>query len=300
MQKTKSPESTRFTDLAAEFILAEFPGTRVLVEPVFARDHPHLETYLPSGRIGLDAVVDFVICSGGDGTMLHLSSMFQRSAPPILSFSMGSLNFLCAFDISEYKMAIQRVFDGDFLVTPRARLKCVVSDMHRSFTEDYHVLNDLTIHRGMDSQLVRHLDCFVNGTFLTSVTGDGLIVATPTGSTAYSASCGGSVVHPSIQAILMTPVCPRSLSFRPILLPKDANVSFRWNRDKKSQDHVWNARALFDGDRYQHSFGRDSVVNVCMSPYPILTVSKSPDDWLGDLNQQLHWNREWDGQRGSP
>ncbi len=70
--------------------------------------------------------------------------------------------------------------------------------------------------------LIRDLDILVNGTLLTSVIGDGIIVATPTGSTAYSASCGGSVVHPSIQAILMTPISPRSLSFRPILLPKDA------------------------------------------------------------------------------
>jgi NAD kinase len=172
----------------------------VLVEPANISDHPHLNTYdTTSAGSALEDVVDFVISSGGDGTMLHVSSLFQKSVPPILSFSLGTLNFLCAHELADYESAISTVFAGDFIITPRMRLKCSVTDRHQSFVEEYHITNDVAIHRGQDSMLIRDLDICVNGTLLTSVIGDGIIVATPTGSTAYSASCGGSMVHPSIQ-----------------------------------------------------------------------------------------------------
>lgn len=77
--------------------------------------------------------------------------------------------------------------------------------------------------------MIRHIDCYVNDTFLTSVTGDGIVLSTPSGSTAYSSSCGGSIVHPAIQALLLTPIAPRSLSFRPMLLPHDATVRVQWS-----------------------------------------------------------------------
>jgi NAD kinase len=209
VKRRKSIEATAFTNKCAAFIRSAFPGTSVLVEPSCHSEHPHLDTYASGVSRGQDAatlesVVDFVICSGGDGTMLHVSGLFQKSVPPILSFSMGSLNFLCSYEMSEFASAISHVFAGDFLITPRMRLMCEVSDKLRSFVEEFHITNDVAIHRGQDSMLIRHLDVFVNDTILTSVTGDGIIVATPTGSTAYSASCGGSMVHPSIQAILMT------------------------------------------------------------------------------------------------
>ncbi len=215
VKRRKSTECTAFTNKCAAFIRAAFPGTSVLVEPSCHSEHPHLDTYANGTGGGgrskdaatLESVVDFVVCSGGDGTMLHVSGLFQKSVPPILSFSMGSLNFLCSYEMAEFEAAISHVFSGDFLITPRMRLMCEVSDTLRSFVEEFHITNDVAIHRGQDSMLIRHLDVFVNETLLTSVTGDGIIVATPTGSTAYSASCGGSMVHPSIQAILMTVQC---------------------------------------------------------------------------------------------
>ncbi len=90
----------------------------------------------------------------------------------------------------------------------------------------------------------------------------------------------------------MQPISPRSLSFRPILLPKDARVEIAWNVSK-SEDKAWMARALFDGDRYQHTFGRDSRLSISMSPYPLLTINRSPSDWIRDLQQQLQWNKEF-------
>ncbi len=107
-------------------------------------DHPHLACF--HGK--LESVVDFVISSGGDGTMLHVSSLFQKSVPPILSFSLGTLNFLCAHELADYESAIASTFAGGFLITPRMRLMCSVTDRHQSFMEEYHITNDVAIHRG--------------------------------------------------------------------------------------------------------------------------------------------------------
>jgi len=191
-----------------------------------------------------------------------------------------------AFNQKDYKKALSKAFRGGFLFTPRMRLACVLKNTAGNELGEYHVTNDFALHRGAESQLLK-LDCHVNDSFLTTVVGDGLLVATPTGSTAYSASCGGSMIHPVIQAILMTPICPRSLSFRPILLPKDSNVRVRW---APSGNEGSFAVAQFDGGRFSTRFDQDSVINISMSPYPLLTINAKSDDWVRDINHQLMWN----------
>lgn len=187
---------------------------------------------------------------------------------------MGSFGFLTAYDPKHYRSAIDGVFAGGFRCTPRMRIACRVTDAQATFAEEYHVLNDFALHHGPTSMLLRDVDCFVNDELLTTIDGDGIVVATPSGSTAYSSSCGGSMVrarcgaattqneliasrrrcirpfrvsgftfvctgyththtHRSLTiiraALLLTPISPRSLSFRPILLPKDSTVRFQWS-----------------------------------------------------------------------
>merc|ERR1712232_867445 len=95
-------------------------------------------------------------------------------------------------------------------------------------------MNDISIHRGMEGQILK-LDCFINGNLLTKSSCDGIIISTPTGSTAYSLSCGGSMVHPTIDSILITPIYPTSLSFRPLILPHDVYVTFKISSDSRTK-----------------------------------------------------------------
>ncbi|KAG9715775.1 ATP-NAD kinase, partial [Aureobasidium melanogenum] len=186
---------------------------------------------------------DLVITLGGDGTVLFTSWLFQRIVPPVMSFSLGSLGFLTNFQFNQYKHQLDRIMgDAGMRVTMRMRFTCTVyrapasnsssslpphnsSDPSYPATtnptkiegETHEVLNELVIDRG-PSSYISSLDLYANDSLVTRISADGVILSTPTGSTAYSLSAGGSLVHPEIPAILLTPICPHTLSFRPMIL----------------------------------------------------------------------------------
>jgi NAD+ kinase len=167
---------------------------------------------------------DLVLTLGGDGTVLYTSWLFQRIVPPILSFSLGSLGFLTNFEYRQYKESLNAIMgDEGMRVNMRMRFTCTVYRAPAPGTADaieaeqFEVLNELVIDRG-PSPYVSNLELYGDGELLTVVQADGCIFSTPTGSTAYSLSAGGSLVHPDIPAILLTPICPHTLSFRPMLL----------------------------------------------------------------------------------
>lgn len=155
---------------------------------------------------------DLIITLGGDGTLLHCTAQFQRDVPPIMSFALGSLGFLTPFQASDMETAIHRVLHGQCMVTLRMRLECQIvhckegkQSRQSRITAPQHApmakpvaqaLNEISIDRG-PSAYISNLEVLCNDTLITCVQGDGLIVATPTGSTAYSVAAGGSMVHPS-------------------------------------------------------------------------------------------------------
>ena len=177
----------------------------------------------------LSSKIDLAITLGGDGTALHTASLFPTTpVPPVLSFSMGTLGFLLPFDISKYKNAINDVFNSNVSVIKRMRLMCTLHNSNGDIINNNHshVLNEVAIHRGAFPHLVQ-IEVYVDGMLLTEAVADGLIVSTPTGSSAYSLSSGGPLVHPCLQSIILTPICPRSLSFRPVILPSDSTIQLK-------------------------------------------------------------------------
>jgi len=190
---------------------------------------------IPPGRKDeYTRAVDFVVTLGGDGTILHVSSLFNHCVPPIISFSMGTLGFLLPFHIKDYQTALNDVIRGDVSLLLRMRLACSVWAKNGTRIKrtsgleigDMQAMNEVNLHRGRYPHLT-NIECFVDGQYLTNAVADGLIVATPTGSTAYSLSAGGPIIHPSVQNILLTPICPRSLSFRTIILPPTSKIQMR-------------------------------------------------------------------------
>ncbi|KAM6577425.1 hypothetical protein CsatB_029262 [Cannabis sativa] len=153
-------------------------------------------------------------------------------------------------------------------------------------TEDYTlVLNEVTIDRG-ESAYLTFLNCFCDGSFLTSVQGDGLILSTTSGSTAYSLAAGGSMVHPQVPGILFTPICPHSLSFRPLIMPE--HVKIRVEVPRKSRSHAW---ASFDGKgRIELKLG--DALEISMAPWPVPTacLENSTTDFFNSIHEGLHWN----------
>nr|KAJ3403502.1 hypothetical protein HK105_004065 [Polyrhizophydium stewartii] len=240
--------------------------------------------------------VDIVVTFGGDGTVLFAAWLFQQKVPPIVPFNLGSLGFLTVFDHAAFKASLLRVLQSDetgLRMNFRMRFSCTVRRKPRSdgapALDDgavYNIINDLVVDRG-PSPYLSQLELYGNEKHLTTVQADGLVIATPTGSTAYSLSAGGSVVHPDVSAILVTPICPHTLSFRPMILPDTMDVKIVVPRDSRATAWV-----SFDG-RHRVQLQPGDSIQVCASKYPVPTVcfKDQSSDWFHGLEECLAWNR---------
>ncbi|TKA21729.1 hypothetical protein B0A50_08665 [Salinomyces thailandicus] len=300
------------------------------------RFHEMLRFWTPALCLEQPELFDLVITLGGDGTVLFTSWLFQRIVPPVLAFSLGSLGFLTNFDFEQYKHQLNHTMgDSGMRINMRMRFTCTVyrsaasqqhlttngaspssttssaaasqSGHHPSTTapnadklegETHEVLNELVIDRG-PSSYISSLDLYANDSLLTRISADGIILSTPTGSTAYSLSAGGSLVHPDIPAILLTPICPHTLSFRPMLLNDDMALKVSVPASGRGGAFV-----SFDG-KGRVELGRGDEVVVRASQYPFPTVMGRPLEWFDSISRTLRWNtraaeqKSWDGGSGN-
>ncbi|KQJ89091.1 probable NAD kinase 2, chloroplastic [Brachypodium distachyon] len=272
----------------------------VLVEPdvhdIFARipGFGFVQTFYTQDTSDLHERVDFVTCLGGDGVILHASNLFRTSVPPVVSFNLGSLGFLTSHNFEGFRQDMRAVIHGNntlgVYITLRMRLRCVIFRNGKAMPgKVFDVLNEVVVDRGSNPYLSK-IECYEHNHLITKVQGDGVIVATPTGSTAYSTAAGGSMVHPNVPCMLFTPICPHSLSFRPVILPDSARLELKIPDDARS-----NAWVSFDGKRRQQLSRGDSV-HICMSQHPLPTVNKSDQtgDWFRSLIRCLNWNERLD------
>ncbi|XP_069039958.1 NAD kinase isoform X6 [Lepisosteus oculatus] len=254
--------------------------------------------------------VDFIICLGGDGTLLYASSLFQESVPPVMAFHLGSLGFLTPFNFDSYQSQVTQIIEGNAAIVLRSRLKVWVVKEHgekRTSVQagvdtkgliltngdveatrravQYQVLNEVVVDRGPSSYL-SNVDLFLDGHLITTVQGDGVIVSTPTGSTAYAVAAGASMIHPNVPAIMITPICPHSLSFRPIVVP--AGVELKIMLSPEARNTAW---VSFDGRKRQEICHGDSItITTSCFPVPSICFRDPVNDWFESLAQCLHWN----------
>ncbi|KAG0650942.1 ATP-NADH kinase YEF1 [Hyphodiscus hymeniophilus] len=243
---------------------------------------------------------DLVLTLGGDGTVLFTSWLFQRIVPPILSFSLGSLGFLTNFEYDRFKEHLNNVMgEAGMRVNLRMRFTCTVyrdgvEGREMEEGEQFEVLNELVIDRG-PSPYVSNLELYGDNELLTVVQADGCIFSTPTGSTAYSLSAGGSLVHPDIPAILLTPICPHTLSFRPMVLSDSLLLRVSIPRHSRAT-----AYCSFDG-KGRIELKQGDHVTIAASQYPFPTVVRSGTEWFDSVSRTLRWNtrgamqKGWDG-----
>ncbi|XP_076895341.1 NAD kinase 2, chloroplastic-like [Bidens hawaiensis] len=273
----------------------------VLVEPevhdVFARipGFGFIQTFYSQDTSDLHERVDLIACLGGDGVILHASNLFRGAVPPVVSFNLGSLGFLTSHIFEDYRQDLKRVIHGNntlegVYITLRMRLRCEIFRNGKAMPgKIFDVLNEVVVDRGSNPYLSK-VECYEHDRLITKVQGDGVIVATPTGSTAYSTAAGGSMVHPNVPCMLFTPISPHSLSFRPVILPDSACLELKIPEDARS-----NAWVSFDGKRRQQLSRGDSV-RICLSQHPLPTVNKfdQTGDWFRSLIRCLNWNERLD------
>ena len=168
--------------------------------------------------------VQYIISMGGDGTLLDTLNYAKDTSLPVLGINLGRLGFLSATPREKAFEAIEALRNGQFSIEKRSLLE--LHSGENFFGAVNYALNDFTIHKRDTGSMIT-IDTYLNGEFFTSYWADGIIVATPTGSTAYSLSCGGPVIMPDSNSFVITPVAPHNLNIRPIIIPDTSVVSFR-------------------------------------------------------------------------
>lgn len=173
-------------------------------------------------REELAAHVDLILVLGGDGTMIATARMLGDCEVPVLGVNYGGLGYLAEFRIEELYNALESILEGNYRLDTRVMLSVELRRDDEEITRN-RVLNDVVINKSALARIIE-IEAYLNGQFVNAFRADGLIVSTPTGSTAYNLSAGGPVIYPSMNAIVITPICPFTLSNRPIVVPDDAVI----------------------------------------------------------------------------
>ena len=281
----KKPDSARCTKALlqiAEYLISQ-KKMDVFVESIVHKNIPHLKSWRAEEQRSAEGI-HFIIAIGGDGTMLHINSLFPVEVPPVLAYNFGSLGFLTPFPPEEYESAIDRVLAADCDLFYRRRLEChIVKAKMQGKLEDVAV-NEVVISRGVSPMCT--LDVMMNGINIATIEADGVIIATATGSTAYSLSAGGTVVHPSIPVMLLTPICSHSLTSRPVILPEDVELTIRIPHESRA-----GAVVSVDG-RCDIPIEKGDHVKIFASEHPVPCFSQKSglEDWFSSLSHCLSWN----------
>ena len=223
---------------------------------------------------------DLILVLGGDGTLLSVARLIGEAGPPILGVNLGSLGFLTEITLEELYPMLERILSGDYEVDERTMLEASVR-RDGSPTGRHIVLNDAVINKGALARMIQ-METLVNGCYLNTFRADGLILSSPTGSTAYSLSAGGPILAPSVKALIISPICPHTLTNRPIVLPEDVTVEITLITENEDVMLTLDGQAGFP---LRH---RDTV--VIRKAKGTLQLILSPDkDYYQILRQKLRW-----------
>ncbi|MBW2250451.1 MAG: NAD(+)/NADH kinase [Deltaproteobacteria bacterium] len=243
---------------------------------------------LPPGRQHFGKSISFappdlfcIFVLGGDGTFLSAVRWIGDQDIPILGVKFGEVGFL-AETVEENLFSIaESILNNDFTTQPRMRLLVSVLRSGNKVAKET-VLNDVVVNKGALARLA-HIKTYIDDHYLTTYRADGLIVSTPTGSTAYSLAAGGPVIHPLVPGIVMTPICPFTLTNRPLIIPDSATVTIRL--EEKSSDIM----LTFDGQEGLKINEQDTVI-IQKSPRPIKMITIPDQHYFDVLKAKLRWS----------
>jgi NAD+ kinase len=238
-----------------------------------------LEVLTDEAGIGADA--DLVVVLGGDGTLIHAASILRGRPAPIMGVNMGSLGFMTEVPQSEMYPVLDHILAGKATTSRRIKLRV---HLHRAGTSkpllDAEVLNDVVIAKDALSPMCE-LDTRSSGSYVTTYKADGMIVATPTGSTAYSLAANGPILLPTMRGLIVAPICPHTLTQRPLVLPDDENIEIFLMNDSQ-------VFLSLDGQKGPQ-LERGDRVQVKQSANQVLLVNNPNIDFFGILRKKLRW-----------
>lgn len=230
----------------------------------------------------LAAKVDLILVLGGDGTMIAAARLMGDTEVPVLGVNYGGLGYLAEFRIEELYEALESILAGNYKVDKRVMLDVKLQRGDEEVTSN-RVLNDVVINKSALARIIE-IEAYLNQQFVNSFRADGLIVSTPTGSTAYNLSAGGPVIFPSMNAVVITPICPFTLSNRPIVVPDDAVIELLL---KTEQEDV----ALTLDGQVGFSVKVDDRIVIRKSKTIFHLVQPTTRNYFDVLRDKLRWGR---------
>lgn len=225
--------------------------------------------------------IDFVITLGGDGTMLNAVTLVRDAGVPMLGINLGRLGFLATIDKNHIRDSIEKLKRGQYIIEERSTL--YLESSPELFGEIPFALNDCTLLKRDTSSMIT-IHTFLNGDYLNSYWADGIIIATPTGSTGYSLSCGGPVIFPDSGNFVLTPVAPHNLNVRPIVLSDESVISFEI--EGRADNFICTLDSRFELINGQHQLA------VRKNDFPIRFVQLQDVTFLNTIRQKLGWGED--------
>jgi NAD+ kinase len=248
-------------------------GIECLLEEVAAKKLGRAGTIT---RESIPHKVDLVVVLGGDGTLLSIAHLAAQKKVPVMGVNLGSLGFLTEVPRSEMFLSLDAYLDGDNKIVSHRQMLEVLT---RGKT--YHCLNDIVINKGA---LARMIQCamWIDDKEISIPRSDGLIISTPTGSTAYSLSAGGPIIQPQIPAIIIAPICPHTLSFRPMVISLESRIKFKILTSEE------NAYLTLDGQR-GNLIEENEILEIKNSACVLMLISSPKRNYFDLLQKKLGW-----------
>lgn len=260
-------------------------GITLLGGPEIERDRIARQTGCTVAEVDPEKIaadVDLMLVLGGDGTMIATSRLMGATEVPVLGVNYGGLGYLAEFRIEELYVALESILAGNYRLDRRVMLDVELTRADDQVTRN-RVLNDVVINKSALARIIE-IEAHLNRQFVNSFRADGLIISTPTGSTAYNLSAGGPVIFPSMNAVVITPICPFTLSNRPIVVPDDAVIELRL---KTQQEDV---SLTLDGQVGLPLKVEDQVV-IRKSATTFNLVQPANRNYFDVLRNKLRWGR---------
>lgn len=272
--KYKSAEVQRPVSQIIDFLQGE--GVRCMVDDMTAQQLPGIKVECGP----MDDVVrrsDLVVVLGGDGTLLGLARTVALHNVPLLGINLGRLGFLADISLNKMVASLRAVQRGEYIIDDRAMLEVSTDGEPKN---GIWALNDVSIGKGQSGSLIQ-MKVTIDGEFAYNLRSDGLVVSTPTGSTAYALSAGGPIIAPGVDCVLLVPVCPHSLSNRPIVIPGTSRIEIELMESIDARVHI---------DSHTHlNISEGGRLMIQVAAPKVRLVHSRGHDYFGTLREKLHW-----------
>ena len=221
---------------------------------------------------------DVLISLGGDGTLLDTLALVRDSGIPVIGINFGRLGFLASINKDDISSAIEALLQKEYTLDKRSLLN--LESKHHLFGKENFALNDITIHR-RDNTAMMIIHAYMNGDFVNSYWADGLIIATPTGSTAYSLSCSGPIIFPRSQNFVITPIAPHNLNVRPVVVPDDVSLTF--------EVEARSTKFLVSCDSRTETVDRSVKITLSKANFYVNLIRLNNESYLTTLRNKMLW-----------